>query len=183
MADGSLARRYARALIGIGRETQAVDQIGRELARFSRQLKVGGLGTVLDMPGLTLGERRAVLDQVLSRIGLGQVVENFLRLLLDKQRFSCFDDIEREYRQMADELTGRVRASVTAARPLGASERSSVQSTLESATGKTVVVSWHTDPTLIGGIVAQVGDMVYDASVSTRLVEMRSVLMGKAGEA
>ena len=106
MADGSLARRYARALIRIGQETQTIDQIGRELARFSRQLEVGELGAVLGMPCLTLGERRGVLDQVLSRIGLSPVVENFVRLLLDKRRFSNLSDIEREYRHMADELVG-----------------------------------------------------------------------------
>ena len=185
MADGSLARRYARALVAIGRDSGTVDPIGEELEQFRAVLMLGDgeLGSALSNPGISLAERRAVLEHVLPRLGLSEIVQNFLYLVLDKNRFDVLSAITREYQVMADEIAGRVRATVQTARPFSASEQATVQNALASATGKQVTITWHTDPSLIGGIVARLGDMVYDASVRARLDEIKQALINSPGEA
>jgi F-type H+-transporting ATPase subunit delta len=178
MADASLARRYARALLQLGRSDGAVDLYANDLGRIGVTLDVGGgqLRAALVNPGLSLAERRGVLDAVLGRLGLAPTVQNFLRLLLDKNRFFALADIERAYLAMADELAGRVRARVRTARALDAAGQADVQRALSSATGKHVLVQFSVDSSLIGGMVAQVGDKVYDASVATRLAHLQHTL-------
>ena len=115
MADGSLARRYARALIAIGTEEGCIDQLGADLAQFDQVLQLGdgALKRALSNPGVTNGERREVIESVLSKLSLHARVSAFLRLLVDKNRFAAFDGILVAYTEMADEIAGRVRATVT----------------------------------------------------------------------
>jgi F-type H+-transporting ATPase subunit delta len=124
-----------------------------------------------------------VLKALMPRLQLSQMVQNFLFLVLDKNRFSALSSIIREYQVMADALAGRVRATVQTARPFGDSERATVKDALSRATGKDVTISWDMDASLIGGIVARVGDTVYDASVRARLAEIKKSLISNPGEA
>ena len=178
MADASLARRYARALLQLGRSDGAVDLYANDLGRIGVTLDVGGgqLRAALVNPGLSLAERRGVLDAVLGRLGLAPTVQNFLRLLLDKGRFGALGAILAQVQEMTDALSGQVRAKVRTATALSPGMEAEVQQALSAATGKTAILETAVDPSLIGGIVAQVGDKVYDASVRARLNSLYTTL-------
>ncbi|MFT4974470.1 MAG: F-type H+-transporting ATPase subunit delta [Myxococcota bacterium] len=178
MAEGALSRRYARALIGIGQELDQVDAFADDLSTFTAALSLddGLLSLVLSNPGLTSTERRDVLQAVLARLQLSRTVDNFLNLLLDKSRLLLFEKIQAAYQEMADELAGRVRATVTTAAPMQPAEAAQISGVLSTAMSCTVTVDYQVDPELIGGIVARVGDTVFDASIRTRLQDMRERL-------
>lgn len=177
MVEGSIARRYARALLEIGRDEGQIDRLGDDLGRFARLLEGGDLGNVMANPVFTLSERRAVLDRLLPGLALHAHAVNFLRLLLDKDRFAALPDIVREYRALADLEAGRVRATVTTAAELTPATRDAVATALARSTGKKVVLETKVDPALLGGLVAQVGGRVYDASLRTRLERLQLSLV------
>ena len=185
MANGSLARRYAKALIALGQESGNVDTLVGDIETFAGVLDLGDgeLRAALDNPGLTTAERAAVLNDVLGKVKLSDNASNFLRLLVDKNRFGVFDDIRRSTHEMADEIAGRVQAIVTTATEISPAMAKDVQSALEAATGKTVVIDFQTDKALIGGMVAQVGDISYDASVASRLNALQQALIRNPGSA
>jgi len=185
MANGSLARRYAKALVALGQESGNVEQIVRDLDHFSSILDGGDaeLRVALSNPGLTSTERAAVIGEVLAKIEVCDTTANFLRLLVDKNRFGAFDLIQRAIHDMADEIAGRVRATVTTATDLSKEMVATVQAALEEATGKTVVIDFQTDKAVIGGMVAQVGDISYDASVAARLRALQQALIRNPGMA
>ena len=88
-------------------------------------------------------------------------------------------DIASVYRRLTDEQAGRVRASVTTARELDVRERAEVQEALASASDVTesqLVVDYNIDSSLIGGIVARVGDKLFDASIRSRIEHLRAEL-------
>jgi F-type H+-transporting ATPase subunit delta len=178
MADASLARRYARALILLGQEQHALDAFGAGLVQAGHVLDLGDglLRGVLVNPGIPLAERQAVLGAALARMGLHALLNNFLRLLLDKGRFVALPEITAAYEQMADELASRVRATVRTARALDARTADQVERALAAASGRAVVVRFVVEPSLIGGMVAQVGDKVYDSSVRGRLEQLQLAL-------
>lgn len=177
MVEGSIARRYARALLEIGREEGQIDRLGDDLARFVRLVTGGDLGVVMANPVFTQAERRAVLDRLLPGLALHPHVVSFVRLLLDKDRFAAIIDIAREYRALADEVAGRVRATVTTAAELTTTTQDAVATALARSTGKKVVLETKVDPALLGGLVAQVGGRVYDASLRTRLERLQLTLV------
>jgi len=185
MADGSLARRYARALVELGQEAHDADGFGRELGRFVATVdqEDGLLRKVLSNPGLTTLERRGVLDAVLARLALQPMVTNFLKLLVDKNRFTHLDEILLAYQGMADQLSGRVRATVSTARVLSDSTADRVRATLATSTGKQVILEQRVDPELLGGMVVRLGDTVYDASIRARLASIEDALLRPAGQA
>jgi F-type H+-transporting ATPase subunit delta len=173
MVEGSVARRYARALLDLGRESKSVDRFGEDLQRFLTASQQGNLIEVLSNPVYTQAERRGVLDTVLPGASLDATVVNFLRLLLDKNRFGALPDIARAYGELADLEAGRVRAVVTSASKLTKAELDRVRKALSAATGSTVVVEAVVDPSLLGGMTARVGGRVYDASLRTRLERLQ----------
>jgi F0F1-type ATP synthase delta subunit len=123
MADASLARRYARALVELGQKNGNIDQLGADLARFEGLLDLGDaqLRKALENPGITIGQKRGVIDAVLAKTDYHPLVKNFIRLLIDKGRFGHVSLIAAAYRDMADGLAGRVRATVRSARELSPS--------------------------------------------------------------
>lgn len=175
MTEGSIARRYARALLELAREGNVLDRVEADLAGFI-ELCEGDLGAVMATPVYTQAERRAVLDVVLPRLGVLPLSQNFLRLLLDKERIGAIVDIHREFRALADVEAGRVRATVTTAFPLEDTMTREVTAALSASTGEEVVVSTRVDPALLGGLVAQVGSRAYDASLRTRLEQIQLTL-------
>ena len=178
MIDGSLARRYAKALLELGQEAGKADLYGTQLAAFVALLLAnnGQLHGVMSNPSFTAAERKSVLEAVLPQAALDPMMMNFLRLVLEKERFAALPDIAREYRSLADSLANRVRATVITAAPASPALQSEIARALPSATGKTVVVEASVDPSLLGGLVARVGGRVFDASLRTRLESLQVTL-------
>ena len=175
---GSLARRYAKALLEIGVRTQTFDALGKELERLTAQLDESKeLRQVLENPVFPLDKRRGVLDEVVRRLGLSRTARNFVMLLLEKGRIVALPDITRVYRTLVDEQAGRVRATVTSARPLDPALEQRLKNALERQSGKVVLLEKREDPQLIGGVVTQLGDLMFDGSVRTQLERMREELL------
>jgi F-type H+-transporting ATPase subunit delta len=175
---GSVARRYARALFGIGVDAGTFEAMGRELDGFAELLSSSEeLGQALRNPVFGPAEKRAVLERVLPHVAPTREVRRFVLLLLERRRLVLMPAIARAYRELADAHLGRVRARITSAEPLSAETIARVRRALELRTGKHVMIETAVDPELIGGVVARVGDLVLDGSVRTQLADLRTKLL------
>lgn len=174
-----VSRRYAQALIEVAAAEDAVDAVGQDLERFVAltQANERQLAEPLESPVFTAEERRAVLDQILPRLGLHALSVNLLRLTNDKGRMALLPSIVSAYRDLADKRAGRVRVIVETAEPLTPQLEIEVRAALEVMTGKSVIFHSKVRPELIGGIIARVGDKVYDSSIKTRLESIRQALL------
>lgn len=177
MPDSTVAERYARALVEIGQESGKVDAYGADLTRFAALLNGTELLGALSHPGFSVSERSAVLADVLGQLKLDPTVANFVRVVQEKGRIAAFPAIAERYALLADRLAGRVRAQVTTAVPLDAAMTAQVKASLEAATGKTILVDPQVDPDILGGLVAKVEGRVFDASLRTRLLNLRQTLL------
>jgi F-type H+-transporting ATPase subunit delta len=175
---GSVARRYARALFGIGVDAGNYETLGREIDDLAGLLAVSTeLRNALENPVFKPEEKRKVLEQILPRVTPTAEVRRFILLLLERRRLVLLPAIARAYRDLADAHAGRVRAVVTSSEPLSQAALDGVRRALAQRTGKQVIVETDVDPGLIGGIVARVGDLVLDGSVRTQLADLRSKLV------
>lgn len=178
MISGSIGRRYAKALLQIGIESHSFDALGRELDRAAETVAGSPeLKSALENPVFPASKRRLVMEELARRLALSTPIRNLLLLLLDKGRIAALPDIARAHRELVDEQAGRARAVVTSAAPLSPDVEGRIKSALEKQTGKTVLIDRKVDPSLIGGVVAQVGDMVFDGSVKTQLQALRTELL------
>ncbi|MCX4239568.1 ATP synthase F1 subunit delta [Paraliomyxa miuraensis] len=186
MIPGSLARRYARALIGLADSAAQRDKLAKDLDAFAdvcRSQDSYGMVvlTVLSSDRYSLADRKKLVDSFLRRLspgGADPILGKFLHYVLDRGRMEGVPDIARAYRRMADEAAGRVNAEITSAAPLTPDAVSKITAALERATGKKVIATTAVDPELIGGVIAKVGSTVVDGSVRSALGQLRSSLRG-----
>ena len=181
MKNFAIARRYAKALLLIGREDGQAETYKQELDRFA-QLMAGekDLERAITNPLYTSSERRKVLQVVIEKLELSAVMASFINLLFDKRRITFLGAINEFYQKLVDELQGVARASLVSATELSPETIEKIRATLSKRTGKEVVLEVEQDPGLIGGIVTRLGDLVLDGSIRTQLLNMRESL--KRGE-
>jgi F-type H+-transporting ATPase subunit delta len=178
MISGSIARRYARALMAIGVDDGSYEQLGRELAGLADAMQISAeLAATLSNPAFPRSDRKKVLEAILQRLGASRTIRNFTLLLLDRERLGIVPAVARELAAMIDEKVGRVSAEVVSATPLAPAQVAKLQRKLEQLSGKSVRMSTTADPELLGGVVAQVGDIVYDGSLRTQLRKIRQELL------
>jgi F-type H+-transporting ATPase subunit delta len=178
MVNHPVARRYAQALIEVAQEAGAVEQVMKDLHGFAGLLDAndGILGAALGSPVFTSEEREHVLDELLPKLGLHPLTTNLFRLANDKHRFGVIADIAAAFETLADEAAGRQAATVTTAEPMSPQVEAEIRSALEKSTGKTIRLTTKVDPSLIGGVVAKIGGIVYDASIKSRLERLKQDL-------
>lgn len=177
MIDASVARRYSRALFSIALEEGRHEQTGDELEATVRGIEGSREALqVANDPGASTPRRQALVTALVQAAGLSPGTADFLKLLAQRGRLAALPTIARAYRAMLDEHVGRVRATVTSAAPLDDGQLEELRDTLSAATRKTIVLEAKTDPSIIGGVVAQVGAQQYDGSLRTQLERMREEL-------
>ena len=181
MKNLSIARRYAKALLLIGKEDGQAETYREELEGLC-QLIAGepDLGKAINNPLYNAADRRQVLEAVIQKLNLSKVMQSFLFLLFEKGRFGFLESVNDFYQKLADELKGIARASLVSATALGDDTVDKIRAALSQRTGKDIILDVQQDPELIGGIVTKIGDLVLDGSIKTQLVNMRESL--KRGE-
>ena len=177
MVTGSLSRRYARAVLELGTEGKNAEAMAADLRSLGHAMRDSvELQSALTNPAIRRADRRLVLDGLLQRIGTQPQTKNLVYLLLDSERLGSLEGISRELDTMIEARAGRVTAEVTSAKPLDASQLAQLTAALEKLSGKKVDVTRSEDPSLLGGVVAKVGDVVYDGSLRTQLRTLRDEL-------
>jgi len=181
MANIALARRYARALLEVATEENSVDVVGERLQELSAALAQSPeLTGVLSSPSYDRGTRLGVLNAVLAQAGqVPASLGNTLKLLNDRNRLGALPELATAFRELSDERAGRVRGTVTSAVPLSPTLVSSITADLAKLSGKQVVVETQVDPSLLGGVAAQVGSTLYDGSLRTQLKAMKQQLTSR----
>lgn len=178
MPSGSIARRYARALMAIGIDNKDYEAIGRQVGDLAQAMKVSEeLAETLSNPAFPRSDRRKVIAALLALVKASKTVESFVMLLLERERLAALPDISRALDAMIDERNGRISAEIVSAQPLTGDQLAKLKGALETLSGKKVEIEKREDPELLGGVVAKVGDIVYDGSLRTQLAQMRHGLV------
>ena len=177
MSTNAIAKRYAKALVQIGSETGNVEGFNAELSRFSTLLTDSrDLGAVFANPAYEIESKKEILSGVIGKLSLSPMVSNLLMLLLERGRLAVLPQIAESYGAFADELSGIIRPTVTSGQTLSEPQVEQIKSALAQATGKKVELKVEVDPSLLGGVVAKIGDKVFDGSVKTQLARIQDTL-------
>jgi F-type H+-transporting ATPase subunit delta len=174
---GSLARRYARALLDIGQEERQLRRVLSEVEEFGKAL--GGspaLREVMEADDINRRDKHAALDAVLSKAGFLPTTQSFLSLLIEKGRMNVLPQILVSLRGMVEEVEGIERVEVIVPMALSVTQKDLLRTVLERRTGKKVVLEETVDPAVLGGMVVRVGSTVYDGSVRTQIHQIRENL-------
>ena len=176
MAGESVARRYARAAFELALENgQPPESWLADLETIASVVGDPEANQVLTSPKLSFEQKRTLVDRAIS--GLDPLRRNFVYLLIDRNRIDLIDAVRREFRALVLEHQGIAEATVTTAVPISEAEAARIGEQLGRLVGKKVVVERRVDPSIIGGLVARVGDTLINGSVAARLAALREQLV------
>lgn len=178
MSYEAVARRYGRAIFEIGKETGTLANLSREIGDASAMYSASEeLRLVLDNPLIPEAQRDEMLGELGVRAGFSEVTRNTLLLLARRRRLAALPEIARQLAILVDQDQNIARAVVTSAGPLSDGYLDRLRAELERSTGRKISIIHRQDPSLIAGVVTQIGDQVIDGSLRTRLSTFRENLL------
>ena len=181
MIDSKISRRYAKALMSLGQEAGQYAEYGQDLKEFSDFCSANDeFFRVVSNQIFTIEDRKRIVEAVLAKSTFSDMVKNFLRLLMDKNRIGAIKEITDHYSKLTDEISNITRAEVITAKPLKSPALKKLVQAMEELTSKKVEVDVSEDPSIMGGLIVKAGDLVLDGSVKTQLEGLRESL--KRGE-
>lgn len=175
MSNIIVAKRYANALYQVANEKGFVDQVGADLQLISETLtKTPEFVTLLQSPKVSLEQKKELITSAFAQVQ--SITKNFLYVIVDGHREEILADVSKEFTKLADDAKGLVEVVVTSAAPLDDAERANVTATFTKILGKQIRIQEKVDTNLLGGMVVQVGDRLYDGSVKNKLERFQLAL-------
>jgi len=169
-----IARPYARALFDLATEAKNVSEVEKSLNELGVLIEQSDdFSAFLKSPVVSADIKTGVIDKIVAKAGLSEMVANFIRLVAQNDRLFVLPAIIAAFGELAAKQRGEIRAEVTSAAPLNKTQLSSLGAALKKQLGKSVTLSANVDPSLIGGLVVKVGSKMVDTSIKTKLTAMK----------
>ena len=179
MSLQTVARRYASALADVVIDRKEEREVQQEVDQWASMIESSPqLKEVFANPTIAYDEKSKVLEELIRRTRVRPTTASFLRVLLRNQRLSQLREVAERFALVLDERGGVVSASVTTAKPIPEDLKTQLRETLMAATGRSVRVTFNTDESIIGGVVARIGSTIFDGSVQNRLERLSDELAG-----
>jgi F-type H+-transporting ATPase subunit delta len=167
-----LARVYSRALFDVARAQGKLDVLRDQLGQFADALQANReLMVFFFSPYFSTSEKQQALGKVL--IDADEVLMNFLELLIEKHRMPAMFRIREQYERLWEEENRTLPVEVTSAIELDPATIERLGRAIGERTGRKVKLAASVDPDIIGGVVVRVGNSILDASIKTRLEQLR----------
>jgi ATP synthase F1 delta subunit len=167
-----IARVYASALFGAAKERGKLDAIREQLGAFADALAENReMQLFFFSPYFSSAEKQDGLKKAVDDVE--PELLNFLELLIEKHRMPVLFRIRRQFDGLWAKENKRLGVVVTSAVELDPEIAKRIGSEIEEQTGNTVELQSKVDPSILGGLVVQVGNMVLDTSIRNRLEKLR----------
>jgi len=175
-----LAKRYAKALFAIGKENGKYEAYSEALKAVAALFETNPeVEDALTNPMYPVDVREKAMAAIIISMDTDKVMGNFLNLLVQKKRAVILPEIAEEFQIMVDDDKNISHGTVVSAVELDTDLQNKIQETLEKITGKKVELTASVDSSIIGGMIAKVGDLVLDGSIRTQLASLKGSIKGR----
>jgi F-type H+-transporting ATPase subunit delta len=169
-----IARPYAAALFDLAKSEGSVDTVEAGLSDLQRlSAESEDFRRFLRSPVISAEHKFAAADVILSKAKATPIVANFIKVVARNGRLFALPTIIKAFRELAARDRGEVSADVTSATALSKTQLAALADTLKKKIGKTVTLTEHVDPSLIGGLQVKVGSQMIDSSLKTKLTAIK----------
>jgi F-type H+-transporting ATPase subunit delta len=176
-SQSNVGGRYAQALFDLASDADQIAAIEADLnALKAMRAESADFRRLLDSPVFDAADRSRALNAVAERAGFQPLTRKFLGLLAANRRTSSLPQVIEGYRRLSAERRGALEAEVVTAVPLTQPQRDSLAAALGQSLGMQTEISVRVDPAILGGIRIKVGSRLFDASVKTRLDQLKFAL-------
>lgn len=174
-----LAQVYGRSLFEVAEEQGKVEELREQLGQFADALEENReLKLFFFSPYFSTTEKQQALDGLLE--GAERAFVGFLKLLIENHRMPVIFRVRREYERLWAEANRVLPVQVTSAIELDEATTESIGASIGQSTARKVTLSTRVDPDILGGIVVRVGNSILDASIRSRLEQLRKQVASAA---
>lgn len=168
-----IAGRYANALVEIAKEAKLTfDKISGDLETIKITLEQStDLNEVLTNPVISIEDKKEIIGKVFST-EIDVLMINFLKVLVDKNRFSAFNDIVDSYKNSLDDINNIKRVEVTSAVEMTEDAKKKLKNKLETKLKANVILDLNINSNIIAGLVIKIGDNIIDMSLKNKLEDL-----------
>lgn len=182
MLKGAIARRYAGAVFDLAVKQNTLDRTLEDVKGIAQLFAIRKLSYLLREPNIPAKRKETAIRQALADKVLPTSL-NLALLVVQRELVEAMPNIATELEQRVLDYRNQAVAEVTTAAPLNAAQQAFVKQALEKQTGKTIIMHTRIDPSIMGGVVARVGDEVIDGSVRYRLTALQQQLLNNVSTA
>ena len=169
-------KRYAQAAFELALEKDDLESWQVDLRKLTRIAKDMRLMSLLENPKLPFNTKKTLLEERLGKVT--PLVLNLACLLMSRGKLKIIGNVSRQYDQLLDVHHGIEHAEVATALPLDDEDKARLASRLGEMVGHKIIIDAQTDPSIIGGFRARIGDMLIDGSIHNTLESLRKSLTG-----
>ena len=172
-----VADKYSSAMFELAQEQNKLELMEEQLGYVaSVMVDQPELRSFLENPIVTEDAKIKLISKIFDS-SIDKVALHFIYVMIKRGRYRYIASAIEAFLKKSRAARGILEATVTVAEPITADVEASVQAKLREATGKDVILSVRQDPSIMGGIVIQVGDKRIDGSVARRLEELEKSLL------
>ncbi len=177
--SASLAGRYATALFALAAENKSVPAVEASLTKVKAALTESAeLKALTTNPVISRDAAKTVIAAVAKSLKLDALTANTLGVLAQNRRLGEIAAVAGAFAMLAANDRGEVTADVTSARPLSAAQSKALAAQLKLRVGSDVAINAKVDPSILGGLVVQIGSQMIDSSIKTRLNSLATAMKG-----
>lgn len=177
MSENKAGSRYAKSLIDLSTEQNALDEIRNDMVLIEQVISQNSeLAAVLQNPVITLDRKAAILENIFGT-KVNAMTRTYLKLIVSKGRAAILYDTTKAFIRQYNSLKGIITAEVTSAVALSKESRAEIIAVVKKETGaNTVLINEKVEERLIGGFILKVGDRQFDASIMGSLNKLKKEL-------
>lgn len=169
-----MAGRYATALFELADEAGSIDAVKADMDTLTAVISESAdFARLVKSPVFSAEEQVKAVSAVLGALGISGLAANFVKLVAQNRRLFALPAIIKSYSALVAAKRGEVTAQVTVAEPLSESHTAALKQALVEKTGKDVALDVTVDPSILGGLIVQLGSRMVDASLKTKLNSIR----------
>ena len=180
MSEIQVASRYAKSLIDLSEEQNALEAVRTDMEFFLRTLRENPtLKAVLKNPILGPNKKSGILNELFSS-RVHPMIMTFFAIVVRKGRSGILFDTAKEFINEYNIRKNITKATVTTAAPLSDENKKQVEEVIKQATNGEIILTAKVDSSLIGGFILKVGDKQFDTSISSQLSKLKKEFAQKA---
>jgi F-type H+-transporting ATPase subunit delta len=177
--QGVMATRYAAALFELADSKKALDAVAADLTALQKMIaESADLQRMTDSPILDRAAQAKAMNAIVKAAGFNDLTQKFTGLIAQNRRLFALPAIIKAFLKLLAARRGEMTAEVTAARALTSDQQAAVAEAIRKAVGSKVSINVKVDPSLLGGLVVQVGSRMIDSSLKTKLQKLQLAMKG-----
>lgn len=173
MSEIKVASRYAKSLLDLAIEKKVEKEVRNDMQLFADTLKANSeLASVIKNPIISLDKKKNILSAVFAN-KLQDITYSFFNIMVNKGRAAVLQEAAKEFINQYNIHNNINSVKVVSAAPLTEASKSEIMEKVKSVLGGEVILNTSVDESLIGGLVLTIGDKQYDASIASKLSQLK----------